>query len=624
MIIDPESIGEIIDPIITIKKKLKSKIKASKKNDPYFDGYDDFVSWKNQIAVHTVKGVKPVEMISIKAPNQSAEELQYTIDTYKQVTLPVSYDFLATICRGLHDSNWSINYGEEDSTYVDGGLSFQKYLNEDIKNTPLRMSYESWFKYVLPKVKLDDSMGVIAFKPWKMEPTVTDTEGNDVIEGGTLPEPIPFYYSCDRVLNPIDWGYLLIEVNDYSIVQKAGKDVREGVVYELYDDNIIYRIEQTGKIEDWTFEYYEYYRHNLGYIPCIYLQGIPVYRHDGSLVYQSPFLLVTDILDEVVLDACLLRNVKSSSVYPQKVMIGDACEFRDPESGNVCMNGYYMDKKGANVKCGECNGTGLKSRTGALNTISVKGRTSTDEGDQIKPSDALAYISPSIDTPKFVREEIDRGMLESRSILHIKTTNAVVKGAEDMTATGMVMDEKAKYAFVKTPVDQMFDIFEFGHKTMGLMRYANDYVEVIVQRPMSYDFNTESDYINQIAAAQAAGAPPALINLYVYKFIRSVYYDNEKTARVYDLIMAADTRFVMGYDQINNEVARNILTPWQVTLHDSAINLVANLERANPRFLEQDIQVQIDQLIAEAQRITPTAPATARFDPASIIANANA
>jgi hypothetical protein len=628
-VINQSEIPAILATIIEVKKQANKRTRRIDEASPeYFAGYAEYVAWKDSISNHTVKGKKPVKLLAIKAPNQSPEELEYTVANYKQITLPVSFEFLSTIGRGLHDSNWSIEYAEDKPEYINADMSFKKYVEEDIASTPLRMSYDSWAKFVLPSIKLNDSMGVVGFKPYKQEATIINDEGEEVIAGDELPEPIPFYYSSDRVLSNMDWGYLLLETNNYSIIEKGGKKVREGLIFELWDDQNIWIIEQKGKSHEWEFDTRLYLNHQLGYIPATYLKGIAKYDDFGSLAWQSPFLMVTDLLDEVLLDGCNLRSVKASSVYPQKVMLGNDCQFQDEDSHNPCKNGYILKADGSGFfTCPSCNGTGMAQRTSPLNTLLVRGKSQMDpDGDGIKPSDALAYISPAIDTPKFLREEITQGIMNAMSILHLKTTNTVVQPtATDTTATGMVMDEKGKYAFIKSVVDQIFDIYEFGLECMGQLRYGDDFTNPFVNRPISYDFNTEGDYLNQISAAQAAGAPPVVIASYIYKYLRAIFYDNPKTARAYDLIIAADRLFSMTRADITNELPRNLIQSWEVVLHDSALTFIGDLVRENPNFLDQEMSVMIEQLKAKAVENTPASIApTARLTPANILGNANA
>lgn len=615
---------DIIDGIIAIRKK-RDKSNPINRNVPeYYNSYDKYVDWMEQISYHSVKGKIPYEMIERKAPNQSDQEKDWVVNNFKQITLPVFYEFLSVVARGLHDSNWSIDYANDQQQYITSDMTFKKYVEDDIASTPLSMSFDSWVRFVFPTIKLTDSMGVITFKPYNGEKTTLDTDGNIVVAGDELPEPIPYYYSSDRVLSRLEWGYLLIEANDYSIVEFNGKRVREGLVFELYDDINIWRIYQVGKKNDYQFEYELIFRHDLGYIPADYLKGKPTYNVDGALCWQSPFLMVTDLLDDVLLDGCNLRAIKASCTYPQKVMIGNDCEFQD-DHGNKCVQGYIMQPdNGGFYKCPECHGSGLAQRTSPLNTILVRTDNSKGTADTVKPADALAFIAPDMNTPTFLREEIDNGLVKALSILHLKTTNSKVQGAEDMTATGMVLDEKGKYAFIKTIVDQIFDFYEFGMKVIGQMRYGNDFEKPYINRPVSYDFNSESDYLQQIAAVQEAGAPPSIVALYVYKYIKAIFYDNATTAKVYDLIIASDRLFSLNKEQIAISLSRNLAEKWEVVLHDSALTFVSELIRENENFLDQEMSVKIEQLQAKAQENTPQDQAQGRLNPQTILANANA
>lgn len=160
---------------------------------------------------------------------------------------------------------------------------------------------------------------------------------------------------------------------------------------------------------------------------------------------------------------------------------------------------------------------------------------------------------------------------------------------------------------------------------MGMMRYGKDFVEPVIQRPISYDFNSEGDYLVQISAAQTAGAPPVIIASYVYKYLKAIFYDNPQTAKAYDLIIAADRIFTMTKEQIQYEVGRNLIEPWQVVLHDSSLTFVSELVRDNPEFLNQEMDVMIESLQSLAKENTPaTIAVSPRLTPASILENANA
>jgi len=248
-----------------------------------------------------------------------------------------------------------------------------------------------------------------------------------------------------------------------------------------------------------------------------------------------------------------------------------------------------------------------------------------NDGDQIKAQDALYYASPSTETPKFLRDEITLQINAALSILHISTTPSTPNvSPTDSTATEHLMNEKARYSFLSTIVEQILDIDQFGLDCMGRMRYGADYVPATINRPTTYDFNSEVDYLKQIAAMQESQVPPSLVLQYVYKYLKAINYDNPRIARAYDIIIAADRLFTMTRADIMAELPRNLVTNWEVVLHDSALLLIEQLAREDESYLFLDLDDAVTKLIDRAKLITPLQPTTARLSAPNILANANA
>jgi hypothetical protein len=161
-------------------------------------------------------------------------------------------------------------------------------------------------------------------------------------------------------------------------------------------------------------------------------------------------------------------------------------------------------------------------------------------------------------------------------------------------------------------------------KCCGMMRYGDDFQMPYIQRPLSYDFNSEGDYIIQISAAQQAGAPPVVIASYIYKYLKAIFYDNPNTAKAFDLIIAADRLFAMTKDQIQQALQRGLVEGWEVVLHDSALTFIAELIRQDASFLDKPIEDMIKMLVDLSKERTPATPLSpTRLSVADILANAN-
>jgi len=596
-------IKSVTDTVMDIMKKHKNGLK--KKGDSllpeYHSTYTHSVEMKQAIEIHAVPGKKPDKLVSERAPNQTDAEFNYALSNYQQTTLPVFLDSIHTMQRAFSDNNWMIDYRQGDDKEND----LQEYLEQGLKRTPLMLTYEEYMFQVVPSLKMMDAMGCIAYEPHYI-PTIQTEAGEVLIDGKRRFEPIPVYYPCESIVAYEDGVFYMFLTEEKSLVEWGGKTVSEGIVFKVYDDAAIWRVEQYGKQVDYTFRESVYYSHELGEVPVDRLKGIPA-QYAGKTIFQSLFLFATPNLNDVILDSIMLRSVKATSVFPYRVMVGNICDNTMTIGGeiqNCSGTGWFRDMSAnQSISCPSCMGSGMKDRISPQGVLLIKPETAFKEGELKASQPAMYYVSPSVDTPQFIRSEIDSNTNKARQILHLKTSDSQVKGSEDFTATGMALDEKAKYSVIKMFSDQVFDLYESGIRITGRMRLGEKFEMPVITRPITFDFSTEYDYMERISMAVKNGLPSFVVYEIVYRFIKSMFYNEADRAGIFDLIINTDRLLVMPYEQINIESAKGTVQNWEVVLHDSAITIVKNLIRLNPSFLDQDVSVQRDQLIAEAQRM---------------------
>lgn len=594
--LDEGRILEILEnnilPVLKDRNKVTNRFVKSEEKE-YYEGYNLFNSWRNGIRVHAETGVFPQELLASRSPNATPKVWDYIKRNYKQVTMPLAVDYLSTIGRAWSDDNWSIDYkGDED---------FQEYVEKRTEDTPLRMGVESYFRHVFPYVKMIDSMGCIAIKPHKV-PTVENEQGERVISGTELVEPIPVYYSTAQLVAYDEEQFYMFETKEKSLVEYGGKTVREGMVYEVYDDMNIWKVVQVGKKIDYEFEIFVYYPHEGNAIPVSRCKGVPVV-HGDDIVWQSRFLAVKDLLDEVILDSVYLRAVKNISAFPYRVMVGNVCNHKLEINGEIqtCDDGYFHDyNSNKEIMCDRCNGTGSVDRVSPYGEMLLKPQTRESEGEANNTQPAMYYVSPPIDTPEFLRKEIEHTFARARSILHLHTSNTEVKGSEDMTATGMALDMKALYAFVKGDSDQTFSSYEWALNWIGFMRTGQD-PEFALTYPQSFDFYTDMDYLYQVSEAIRNGLPPFLVHATVLKYMKSLFSSDTEATKAYDLIISADRLITMTEDEVALGKAQGVIAPYEIVLHDSGMTFINELIEENPGFFDQDISLQKEQLIQKAK-----------------------
>jgi hypothetical protein len=578
-----------------------TKQRASTQYPEYWSGYNYAAKMYDSILPHSRSDVYPEHLLSVRAPNQTDAQALYIKANYKATTLSVFEDFRATISRAFADQNWSIRYNEElDERF--GDETFQRFVNNEIEKFG---SLEMFIKNMLPTLKLVDANGIIAIYPDDIE-YLDDDEFNEPVIGNELLRPMPTYYNCKNIVGQKFGEYYLVISDDHSYVKNGSKMEETGIVLYLYDQNAIYKIEQTGKKSDMTFrEPVLYFQHNLGYVPCIKLMGAPQLIND-EIAFQSPFITAVPLLDQVVLDESYLQMSKATSAFPFMVALGEICEFIDRE-GNKCNDGQIFDAvNGGYRTCGSCSGSGVKSRFSPTGMLLIKPKTSLSEGDSGLSGEYLKFVSPPMDTLTFLRAEIEQQMAKSRRILHLPSSDESGTIGESSTATGSLNKLRSLYAFIKPISDQLFTIYEFCLVTIGKMRYGDLFGGVNLVYPTSFDISTPSDYLAVISEGVKAGVPPSITFSNVYNYIRAIHYTDEETSAVYDLIINADELLLMSNADILARLASGSVEKWQDVLHNSGPQLIMELIRdfipteGAERFLDLPMSEQITQLRAKA------------------------
>lgn len=593
--LDEKEIRAILDKVIPELKKIDNAERQKKKTDPvYYPAYPVITDYAERIAVHAEIGKFPDKLFAKRSPNQEEKEWNYVKENYKQVTLPVFVDYISTITRPFHDANWNIDYVEDEAKYNE--FTFQEYVSTGIKHYG---SLENFVKFIVSQRKAVDANGIIAIKPHKL--FIKEEGENIIIDPDILNEPVPVYYSSKKIVAYKQDEFAIVMLDEKSEVNYGGDKKKIGYKFEVYDDENIYVIEQVGKFIDYTFDITLYFNHGWKRVPVIKLMGVPQVSEEG-IIWQSPFLYVTDILDLITLNHSNMQLSINNCVYPYRVMIGDVCEWKDKD-GNVCCDGQIPLDNNKFYACPSCNGAGLKSRISPLGTMLLKPKTRLEDGDSTFTQKPLEYISPDVTTLKFLEDKIAKDELKARSILHLQTSNSVIKGTENLTATGMTLDMKALYAFVKTISDQTFYIWEFISDAIGYMRYGEDFKKPKFTYPTTFDFVTEADIIAQLKAAVEGGLPPFVIYSIIYRYLQTLYFNDDVTAKIFNLIVRTDRLLTLSNEAIALKMARGTVHDWEEILHTSAINFVNELIDENPKFLEQEITAQKEQLITKAKSV---------------------
>lgn len=575
-------------------------------------GYNDACREREKIRPHIEHGYYPERLFKERAPNQTDAEAGYMRANYRQVTLAHYDDYQNSILRALHENNWSITYGKGEENEEEVTNDFKEYVTKGLNEFG---SYLNYVRYIVPKVKTLDAMGLMVVLP-KTIAVIIDTDGNQTIDPEGEIDPVPQYIPVNDV-----WGFdydrwYLWLTNEKSWVNRGQEKVKDGLVLMMVDDQNVYKITQVGEKFKFIFQIDIWWAHELGYAPAIHLRGNPKQK-EGMMVWQSPYLTPSEPLDQVLLDYSYLGASKAKCVFPHPVMIGDDCEFVDNSTGAKCYAGdlSWTDTTSdppleRHRQCPSCKGSGMKSRMGPLGTLLVRPPNRLDErGESPTLANALSFVGPDVATLDFLQTQVEANTQAARTMLHLSTEQPIV-GGEQKTATQSGIDNKGHYAFIKPISDQVFDIYEFLLVTTGEMRYGPKFTGVSLTRPDSFDVRTEADMAIEIADGRKnSDLPPAMMDVLVWSYAKARNQNDPGAMQVLETIAAADYLFTTETADIQYQLSQGVVEKWQVVLHFQAQSIYDELARTSKLVSTEDhmadVQANAQALIEAAKARTP-------------------
>lgn len=615
--IEIEAINKVAEGIVELYKKGKEKqnigqssvlqnlgiIPKNKKQEPisYFKGYTTAADWLQQIRAHAEKGFFPEWLFENNSPNMTQAEREYQRLNFRQDTLEVFKDLVDTNGRAYHQGNYEIQWPEEADQYTKQGLTFKQYMTTEL---PVYESIETFNFEFLPPLKFMDAEGHVAILPGNIPSK--EINGELVVDPDTMLSPYPEFFHCTKTLYTSP-ELIIIESTEKSDVTVGDKTLHEGFVFWSFTDTDYMKIVQTGEKSDYEFEVVPILKHDLGYIPVKKVGGLTVKIDDVNLE-QSPFLYAVDTLDRILIDSSLLASSKANCCFPYRVMIGDPCEAKMEVEGEplICDNGYFHLANGSSFKCGTCGGNGLKDRITATGVMLIKPPQSTQDGEAIKPSEALFYAGPSPELFTKLRQEIDYNFTKSYNLLHLKRDNSKIQAGQPVTATEIDGENKALIAGVTLNASQLFALLSFEVETIGRIRYGENLRMPIIKPPVSYDFLTIDEYLKKVSSVIADNQPSVMVQSVIRDAANRVFFKDQESKMVFELISKTDRLMAMTDDAINMKQSKRLIDNWEVILHDSIMMFIDELKAENPKFFESPLAEQKKALIEKAKAFAAT------------------
>lgn len=607
-----EQIREILNSKIEIYKQGEMK----KKNPEFTEVYCDSVKYFNRISVHSQIDIFPEELFRERAPNQSEKEFNYIKATFKKpTTFPIWHRFKAAINRIWNDQNWSIKW----SSNVPLTASTDTPQNYIEKEYPCYGSLESYYKSIVTPRKQEDANAVIGHKPFFI-PIKVNGENEIVLDENQRVKPYACIYSSEQVWGFIDSLYSLVLLKEKSQIIHGNGKVNEGLVFEFYDDQNIWRIIQVGRKNEYQFQLFLYWNHALGYLPVTKLKGLPIQK-ENDILYQSHFFAAIDAMDDIILDESYLRTIKAGQAFPHKWEYVDDCDYHN-EYGH-CISGRIKMDRGEGVNeydCPRCHGTGKSRSSSPLGVYQIKAPTRSDDSSKDIETPPFGWEAPNPDIMNFLRTEIDINELKALSVLSL-TSSSKVKGSE--TALERMIDRDEQFSLISTISNQTFDLFEFSTKVILEMRYGTGVELPIITQPRNFAIRNEQDLTMEISQAKQNGLPDIAIRNLLLEYLQTRFNAQEEATKMINAAFYSDRLVSLSSLEVAQKKLSGAVSNWEDILHTSVYTFIAELIVDDPEFLNKDLETQ-RMALEEKAKIKDAEINPARLNPEQIIGNINA
>jgi hypothetical protein len=366
------------------------------------------------------------------------------------------------------------------------------------------------------------------------------------------------------------------------------------------------QIEQVGNKNDYQFIITKQFQHEIGFTPAQELKGLAEID-EGDIHYESIFNVAVPHLNLAVIDSVALLNIKQKVGYPTRVIMREKCMHS--EMGAMCDNGIIRMSDGEKFTektCSQCRGTGYLGIVGINSELVINSRSDAMEGNaKISANDALAYVGPSTDIPKFYREEIEHEINRAKEVLHLKSEP---RNMGTISATEKNRDKENTEAFIKPISDQIWEIIAYTIECIGVMKFGRQGYESLKPKVIpaaSFDLLTTEDIAGEISEAKKAGVPEIVVQDLVYDYMQVANQGDTMKMRMFQLIEKSDRLLTMDQAQVAIALSRGLIQKWEAILHASPWFIILTLHREIPNFFDLEESEQIELIQAKARELEP-------------------
>lgn len=529
-----------VEVVMPKNKTLKQIAEWNKKHPwpDYYPTYSTIMNEKGKVVVHA-DGVKPSWMFEMEYPGETDEELNHRNNTYRPITMTGWTKANAKTATIWNPANYSVTWPDEEqklyftNTYPVGGNMF------------------NWLATYEHDFRMKDPNAIVY--PWADNlQTEDDTE---LLNSFSHIEPSE---------NVIWRGKTFVFIN---------RGMKEDLSTFLVLDELNYYVVTQTKNNPVTFKVREVFEggHNFDEVPFEVLGG----KLAGDY-YRSFYWPAIADLDNVLLDAGMLRITKDRFGYPKEVVYEDPCNGQGCEQGRVFVE--MNEKTGEEIwrDCPKCLGRRVKS--GVMRTQVIQTNGLNDDRAALP---IPAIIEGSDRAPVMLRNEINA----QQEMAWMAVNLQIVLRPEGKTATEVLKNHEDTHPFLKTIKDVEFPCARKEIRLCGKMRFRDKWQDPSITDPVNYGLRTASELSEEVGKAVEQNQPVAVRAGIIRQFENTRFALSGEEKEIMETLSFADELYYATDTEIMGKLAIGVLEKWQAYLHSSGIQLVEQLMIENSNWL---------------------------------------
>lgn len=546
--------------------------------------YERSVVITTKLEAHS-KGKFPKEIIDIARPNETAEQKKYRKDVFTPVTKTYFSKVVSTIAKIGRAEDWKIEMPEQGG--VAEGETLKDYTTESFPNFD---SLVNWFFSLQLREMCDDPNGVIAVFPYPKKDPANDSE---------YLRPFPFWFESTQVINYIEGELAVLRSGEKSYVNSGKNQVKEGIIYYVFDNNSWAKCTQVGEKSEYRFVS-EIQDHWIGHVPCFKIGGIIEEFENGEMLYDS---FIGDCLpywDEALRRHSDLQVQMVLHVHSEKWEIEDSqCKTC---SGTGKVKSTFMGSGGALATCGTCQGSGGGTTRSPFNVKLIKPATKTGISDTVSiPTPPMDYIRKPIEETQFIHDQVNENITNGLAAINMEF---LMNQPQINSGVSKIMDRQEMnsffYMIARHIVKNIFDpVYYYTAKwRYGLNYSEKELMDVLpeINIPSDFDILTQDVIAQRLVSAKTAGVSQSLMSNLQIQYAKKEFGDDSDQVEMLGIALNLDPLPGKTEDEKMTILSNKGTTLENYILSSNIVPFINRAYSENEDFCDMEYSEQLDIL----------------------------